>query len=448
MTTGTIRHTRHGGDFSDINAAIAAIGAGKVELTEGEFLVTTPALPQTGIALVGAGVGAATIKLVNGAAAATDVVQSSTFAALTGADDAGGDFDMFLDGFTIDGNKANNPTGGWGLRKYGKRTRIGDLVVQNAKAGGFWSEWAASAAVPVADGMEDQWGRIRVTACDGLGIDMRGPHDAYAESIFVHDCTGGGVKVRYLANAYNGSNWVVGQLHTWRSGATQIGLELIGSEMELGSGQLEGHTGVGGRGLKLGLNAGAVNSALRCANLRAFLNEVGIEIDGCGFSVIRGYVNSNTVDGVRLTNGAYQNKFDLYLRDNPTHINVPLSPAGSGGKNIWRGSIDTAGGELAMNADIAVLAGDKFWFSCQGAGTNYTPYGTATITSAATSVNVDHPLRRVLETGELLVLPTNNMGAASHFWVTIVDWNTFTITIDQVPGGADTATFLWRILNV
>src|SRR3989337_1347952 len=27
MTTGTIRHTRHGGDFSDINAAIAAIAA-------------------------------------------------------------------------------------------------------------------------------------------------------------------------------------------------------------------------------------------------------------------------------------------------------------------------------------------------------------------------------------------------------------------------------------
>lgn len=299
-------------DDVQIQAAIDAVATlgGSVYLSEGTFLVSTSIKMKSNVMLIGAGIGATIVKLKNSAAANTNVIESQNFAAMTGTNNAGGDIDMFLDRFTIDGNKANNATGGWGFRKYGYRNHIGELVVRNCKAGGIWTEWADGASAPVG-GMEDQWSTVRIYGCDGPGLQCRGPHDSVVMNIIIHDCLGG-ARFEFLAATYSGSNWILRTAHTWRNGSALKGIELIGSELECGDLQVEGHTGVGGVGLFVDSQ-----SVVRVSKIRAFLNETGVELRG-GTSMVHGYWNDNA-SGIKLGVGgtaSFRNKITGFFRDN------------------------------------------------------------------------------------------------------------------------------------
>jgi hypothetical protein len=69
--------------------------------------------------------------------------------------------------------------------------------------------------------------------------------------------------------------------------------------------------------------------------------------------------------------------------------------------------------------------------------------GTATVANGATTVDVTHGLSVTPNAQDLRVLPTNNLGTASHFWVSNIGATTFRINVDSDPG-ATTATFSWR----
>lgn len=68
--------------------------------------------------------------------------------------------------------------------------------------------------------------------------------------------------------------------------------------------------------------------------------------------------------------------------------------------------------------------------------------GTATVANGATSVDVTHGLGFTPVAKNIVLTPTNNLGNASHFWVSDLGATTFRVNVDADPG-ATTATFAW-----
>jgi hypothetical protein len=74
---------------------------------------------------------------------------------------------------------------------------------------------------------------------------------------------------------------------------------------------------------------------------------------------------------------------------------------------------------------------------------NGTTAGTATVASGSTSIDVAHGLGETPDIQNINITPTNSLGSATKFWVSVVSSTTFTITVDADPG-TDTATFAWK----
>lgn len=68
--------------------------------------------------------------------------------------------------------------------------------------------------------------------------------------------------------------------------------------------------------------------------------------------------------------------------------------------------------------------------------------GTATVPNGSTSVDVTHGLGFTPAADQIRTVPTNNLGSASHFWLSNIGATTFRINTDVDPG-ATTATFSW-----
>jgi hypothetical protein len=68
--------------------------------------------------------------------------------------------------------------------------------------------------------------------------------------------------------------------------------------------------------------------------------------------------------------------------------------------------------------------------------------GTATITSTATMVVVNHGLPYAPLLQNITVTPTNSMGKAAKFWISSANASSFTINVDAAPGATPT-TFAW-----
>jgi hypothetical protein len=69
--------------------------------------------------------------------------------------------------------------------------------------------------------------------------------------------------------------------------------------------------------------------------------------------------------------------------------------------------------------------------------------GSATVADTTTSIAVNHGLSVTPVAQDITLTPTNNLGNASHFWVSTITSTQFTINVDSDPG-ATTATFGWR----
>lgn len=84
-----------------------------------------------------------TLKLANSRPAGTHVMQTASFASLTQtiAGAGAGEYEFWLDKLAIDGNKANNATGGCGVAIYGYGYWTGVNAIINCHQSGLYSEY-------------------------------------------------------------------------------------------------------------------------------------------------------------------------------------------------------------------------------------------------------------------------------------------------------------------
>lgn len=68
--------------------------------------------------------------------------------------------------------------------------------------------------------------------------------------------------------------------------------------------------------------------------------------------------------------------------------------------------------------------------------------GTAVVANGTTSIVVNHGLSATPALANIVVTPTNNLGAAAKFWISGAGATQFTINVDVDPG-VGTATFAW-----
>lgn len=184
-----------------IDRCQSVYGGGTVRLPPGTFNVQN-LLMRSKVHVVGAGIGATTLKLV--ASSTGDVVRAPSFDTLTGGSAQSGINQWSLRDLTLDGNKANAASGGWCLRVYASRFVLTDLDVRSGKAGGLWTEWGTGGVE-----MESHLSRVHIGLCDGPGWDFRGPHDTQYNDVIIWKCVDG-----FHSNGNGNGLWGT-NMHVW-----------------------------------------------------------------------------------------------------------------------------------------------------------------------------------------------------------------------------------------
>lgn len=101
---------------------------------------------------------------------------------------------------------------------------------------------------------------------------------------------------------------------------------------------------------------------------------------------------------------------------------------------------DLSGCVAAINA--ASFAAGPAYLVANNRGFITRAQGAATVLSGTTSIVVNHGLGMTPALSQIQVVPTNNLGAATKFWISTPTATQFTINVDANPG-APTATFAW-----
>lgn len=186
-------------DFCD------AAGGGIVDLGSGEYTSNPLVLPNA-VIIRGKGSSATCLKLANGQNAA--FIVSDDFATLTGSNtwlvSLGMKYGLGLVGLRIDGNKANNNSSADGVKIYAKRVYFDDVIIENCKGRGWYSEGADIPGQVDWKDLPESWINVWVRGCDDDGFVFRGPHDARV-SIIANACVGSGARFEIDSGVYNGS---------------------------------------------------------------------------------------------------------------------------------------------------------------------------------------------------------------------------------------------------
>lgn len=172
-------------DAASLNAAIADANArnpgGQVLINAGTCMVGSTVVLLSNVALVGSGVGATTIKLKNGVN--NDVIDGLNAQSLFGtASNSGVSFASISD-MTIDGNKANQSTGGTAcVAIYGWRFNLTNLRIQNCFLNGMRTEYGGNAIDLTANFLN-----ILIDTTGNHGWWFNGPHDSNADAVIIVD---------------------------------------------------------------------------------------------------------------------------------------------------------------------------------------------------------------------------------------------------------------------
>lgn len=159
-------------------------GGGIVFFPAGTYISTTLTI-YSNLQLVGVSPVGTTIKLKNSTNAA--LIQGYDWAALSAGNTTGGIHDWSIKNMTLDGNKANNGTTGYGIRQYGYRFVLRDLHIKDFFTNGIYSQWASASS----ENMEARLDNVRVYSTvtangDGSGANVYwlGPHDSIFTGCF------------------------------------------------------------------------------------------------------------------------------------------------------------------------------------------------------------------------------------------------------------------------
>jgi hypothetical protein len=141
---------------------------------------------QAGTIWQGSGRNLTMLKAPNGSNA--DVVQGASFSTLTCTGSAAGIGGWAIRDLTIDGNRANQTTGGNGMRVYGYDWSMTDVTIRNCFAEGLYTEWSAQAGGPAgADtSMESRVYGLKIYGTGATGWHDRGPHDSRGYDVTIY----------------------------------------------------------------------------------------------------------------------------------------------------------------------------------------------------------------------------------------------------------------------
>ena len=216
-------------DTAAIQAAIDATVSSEatIYLPENTFITTGLTL-YTKTKLLGTGIEKTKLKLKDGSGMDASVLKTYNFDTLVGTGSTGGVYGMLLKGFTVDGNRDNNITGGYGIAKYGYRCQLENLLVINCNADGIYSSWGGSVDVQPDGGLvEDYWDTVRVQHCGGDGIVMRGPNDSRWNNVMSYMNTGKGMDIVSVTSVCSADGLIMNTDHNYSHGDHGIRIKAI-----------------------------------------------------------------------------------------------------------------------------------------------------------------------------------------------------------------------------
>ena len=151
-------------------------GGGVVFVPPGVYLTRRLRL-YSRVHLRGAGGDLSVLRLHAGANSA--ILETDGFDELTGTRGSGGAGYFSVRDLTLDGNKAANERGGYGLRIYGYGYELTEVIVQSCREDGVYTEWGSAAALPApSHQMEARLTAVRAHDNEGHGLNINGPHDS------------------------------------------------------------------------------------------------------------------------------------------------------------------------------------------------------------------------------------------------------------------------------
>lgn len=330
--TGVVDYS--GTDLGSVwNSAVDIIAAktnGGILAFRGTLDVTTT-IPywKTKVSIVGVGEGSV-LFLANSQNRAA-VLESSGFTGLTGGGTNGGVYSANLENFVIDGNKANNGTGGVGIRLYGYDTHFKDIHIKNCKTNGLYTEWDDDAVCPSTGScMENFYHNIRINGCDAKGWQNKGPHDSIYSNFLIFSCGGTGYEQLYSAGTYDGSI----------EGTNMHIFDCVGKGIDIQGGTFRGRgittesiTGAGGIGLHQ--NGGTV----LIDGFETYNSEKGLVLGSGGRTKITGIVSRvNKVSGIEVTKNDFILEGVVY--DNVNSGSGKGLILGSGGTSLANGHMN------------------------------------------------------------------------------------------------------------
>jgi hypothetical protein len=163
-------------------AAANAAGGGCVYFPAGTYIISAALTLYANVQLEGDGPGTTIIKLKN--ASNVDMFKSNNFATLTGTNNnAAGISSFSISLMTIDGNRANQTTAGYGVRIYGFNYFMRDVVVRNCFNDGIYSEWATTLPGSLGDSVEAHLINVKSHDNGNHGIEWAGPLNSTWDNI-------------------------------------------------------------------------------------------------------------------------------------------------------------------------------------------------------------------------------------------------------------------------
>jgi hypothetical protein len=182
-------------DTDKLQAAISAarVHGGVVFFPPGTYL-TRRLTMYSRVHLRGSGGDATILRLKAGANSA--IVESDGFGALSGTRGSGGITMFSVRDLTLDGNKAQNLKGGYGLRLYGYGYELTEVTAFDCRNDAVYTEWGSAGALPApSHQMESRLTAIRTHDNEGHGIHFRGPHDSMFLNCVSFQNTGAGFRL-------------------------------------------------------------------------------------------------------------------------------------------------------------------------------------------------------------------------------------------------------------
>lgn len=291
--TGVVDYTNTTDGASVINSAITALNTagGGIIAIKGTILCRSSIILKPLISIYGAGEGA--VIKQDATQNLTALVDCLNFGTLTGTGSTAGVYSIYLEDLMIDGNKANNTsTATIGLRKYGYNWHIRNVHIKQCKGIGHYSEWSTDPVSPsTGTTMNSYYDIFTINLCDGIGWQMRGPHDSQITNSTIYSCGGVGLSIEYLATKYDGS-CEVSQLHIFD--CVGKGVDAKGGTFRFRGLTTESITTSG-----IGMHQeGAVVEGV---NFESYNSATGLKLESGGPTLLSGtWIHDNTTDGVEI----------------------------------------------------------------------------------------------------------------------------------------------------